>query len=89
MFVGGRATLGLTEKLNFYLDGTAGGFNIGDAPDLTWEAGLTAGYAVTELLELRLGYYGYGIDYDTGGGPTEFGLDMVSHGPRFGFALHF
>lgn len=93
MFVGARATLGATDKLNFYLDGTAGGFSIGDAPRLTWEAGLTAGYAVTELLELRLGYYGYAIDYSQGsrvsGLGDAFGLDMVSHGPRFGLALHF
>lgn len=69
--------------------GDVGGFGIGDASDLTWNlvAGVT--YQVSECMDLRAGYRTLDIDYNSGGGPDEFGLDTRFHGPILGMGIRF
>ena len=87
--VGGAIKFDFTEKLTLFVAGDAGGFGWGDASDLTWQAGAGLGYRFTDLISARIGYFAYGLDYETGSGFNRFGFDGTMHGPRFGVGFHF
>jgi len=76
--VAARLSIMATDKLYFHLLGDVGGFGI--SSDLTWQVAATAGYKVSELIDLMLGYRYLDIDYEDG----DFGYDAVSSGLTMG-----
>ena len=66
-----------------------GGFDIGEASDLTWASEAFVGYRMTDLLTLWAGYRYLSIDRDfsTRLGPGE--LDMSFQGPTLGLGFRF
>ncbi len=83
--VGGRIAWQVNGPLTILVQGDAGGFGIGSASDLTWQAGGAFSYRFSELFSLNLGYFAYDVDYSRGSGSSEFAYDMLHHGPRIGF----
>lgn len=88
--VGARATLNLTEHLQFILGGDVGGFGAGS--EMTWSAIGQIGYSY-KLFGLdattAAGYKALYQDYKDGSGNHEFQWDMTLHGPIFGTIIHF
>jgi opacity protein-like surface antigen len=62
-----------------------GGFGIGDSNDFTWEAAIGVGYAVTDCVDVQLGYRAMGLHRDQSS--VEF--DLVFHGPTIGVNFRF
>ena len=60
--------------------GDVGGFGIGSASELTWNAMTGFRYQLNENAFLRLGYKVQGFDYSSGSGLSQFGADWTAHG---------
>ena len=76
-----RVKVDTTEKLSFILTGDIGGFGVNS--DLTWQLAATAGYQVSERVDLLAGYRYLDIDYKDGG----FLYDTASRGLMFGVRI--
>ncbi len=78
-----RLNIRVMDKLSFSLLGDVGGFRVGS--DFTWQVAVTAGYEVSDLIGLMLGYRYLDTDYKDG----DFGYDAASSGLTMGvsFAL--
>jgi hypothetical protein len=72
-------------KVTYLLRGEIGGFGIGS--DLAWQVQAQAGFHISEVFQLQIGYRIIGLDYETGSGSDHFLYDMHTSGPmlRFGF----
>jgi hypothetical protein len=86
-FLGVRLTAPDTGKWRFSGRGDVGGFGVGS--DFTWQVRVVAGYRVSRLIELGLGYWAIGIDYTSDTPVGEFTYDMTTFGPQVGVAFHF
>jgi hypothetical protein len=88
--VGARATLNLTERLQFILGGDIGGFGAGS--EMTWSAIGLIGYSY-KLFGLdattAAGYKALYQDYKDGNGTHDFKWDMTIHGPIIGTIIRF
>lgn len=73
-----RLNIQATENLYFNLLGDIGGFGI--SSDFTWQAAVTAGYKVSELIDLMLGFRYMDVDYSDG----DFRYDAASSGLTLG-----
>lgn len=82
--LGAQLLAPMGEKWQATARGDIGGFGIGDASDLTWSAMAGVGYEFAENWAALLGYRYYSIDYSTGSGADEFGLDGSMQGPWLG-----
>jgi hypothetical protein len=82
-FVGGRAKLGLTDRLDLSLRGDVGGFGVGS--DFTWNAAAAVVYRFSRSASLMGGYRVLDVDYSSGA----FGMDMRLHGPFLAFTWSF
>jgi hypothetical protein len=60
-----------------------GGFGV--SSDLIWQAFVGLGYHLTPNASVAFGYRGMGTDYSEG----PFTLDVIHHGPVFGFEFRF
>lgn len=87
---GARATLNLTEHLQFIVGGDIGGFGAGS--EMTWSAIGLVGYSY-KLFGLdattAAGYKALYQDYKDGSGTHDFKWDMTLHGPIIGTIIRF
>jgi hypothetical protein len=86
-FIGARAFISLTDRLDLTLRGDVGGFGINS--DFAWRTTAALEYYFTQRFSIYGGYQGMGVDYATGNGGDRFELDAVVHGPTFGVAYRF
>lgn len=89
LLIGARATLQLNEHLALGVRADASGFGIGSASELTWNLYAGADITFSPKFDLKVGYRLLDIDYDTGSGADEFGLDARMHGPYIGASFRF
>lgn len=78
-------TTDIDHKWLFQFRGDLGGFGIGS--NFTWQLQAYAGYRVTSLLQLSVGYRVLSTDYTKKANYNEFVFDMNEYGPviRLGF----
>jgi opacity protein-like surface antigen len=88
-FVGGRLRWDIDEKLAAAVRFDFGGFGVGDGSNLTWNLLVGIDYKLKENMSLKAGYRVFDIDYDSGSGTKEFGLDTQFRGPIFGLTIYF
>jgi opacity protein-like surface antigen len=88
-FVGGRLRWDINEKLAVAVRTDFGGFGIGEGSNLTWNLLVGIDYQLKENMSLKAGYRILDIDYDTGSGSSEFGLDAQMKGPIIGLSIRF
>lgn len=86
-FLGVRLTAPDTGKWRLSVRGDVGGFGVGS--DFTWQVRVLAGYRVSRLIELGLGYWAVGIDYTSDTPVGEFNYDVTTFGPQVGIGFHF
>ncbi len=87
--VGGRLRWDIDEKLAAAVRFDFGGFGIGDGSNLTWNLLAGIDYKLKENMSLKVGYRIFDMDYDSGSGNKEFGLDAQFRGPIFGLTIKF
>jgi opacity protein-like surface antigen len=87
--VGGRLRWDIDEKLAAAVRFDFGGFDIGEGSNLTWNLLAGIDYRLKENMSLKAGYRIFDIDYDSGSGNKEFGLDAQFRGPIFGLTILF
>ena len=78
--VGMRIFANLTDRFELSVLGDIGGFSIGSASQLTWEAQGMLGYRVSDRWTLALGYRAIYLDRPKGG----VAFDGTLHGPVLG-----
>jgi opacity protein-like surface antigen len=78
--VGTRVMVYVHPRVQLIATGDVGGFGIGSAADLTWQAIGGFGWRLSDSWSLQLGYRAIGIDLDRGANR----IDMVAHGPLLG-----
>jgi len=69
------------------LSADIGGFGLGS--DFAWQLHPFAGYQVSNLIEVGVGYRWLGMKYENGSGMDHFLYDIVTSGPEIGVAFHF
>jgi hypothetical protein len=77
-WIGGRAVLGLTPKLNWRTEGNYGGFDVGC--QRTWALASYLDWRMSERFTLNVGYRAMAWDYDLG----NFKFDITYQGPWIG-----
>lgn len=82
--VAGQLIAPLGQKWLATVRADVSGFGIGDASDITSSLMAGAGWRFADAWIAKLGYRVYIIDYSTGSGASEFGLDGGMHGPWIG-----
>jgi len=87
--VGGRLKWGIDDKLAIAVRSDFGGFDIGDGSNLSWNLLAGIDYKLSKNKNLKVGYRIFDIDYDSGSGNKEFGLDAQFRGPIFGLTIKF
>jgi opacity protein-like surface antigen len=87
--VGGRLRWDLNEELAAAVRFDFGGFDIGEGSNLTWNLLAGIDYKLKENMSLKAGYRILDIDFDSGSGNKEFGLDGQFKGPIFGLTIYF
>jgi len=87
--VGGRLRWDIDEKLAAAVRFDFGGFGIGNGSNLTWNLVAGIDYKLKENMSLKAGYRIFDIDYDSGSGNKEFGIDAQFRGPIFGLTMKF
>jgi opacity protein-like surface antigen len=88
-FIGGRFTLDLSEKWAAGVRFDFGGFDIGEGSKLTWNLVAGLDYKLSESMSLKGGYRVFDIDWDTGSGTQQFGMDAQFRGPILGLSILF
>jgi opacity protein-like surface antigen len=87
--VGGRLRWDIDEKLATVVRFDFGGFGIGEGSNLTWNLLAGIDYQLSKNMSLKAGYRIFDIDYDSGSGSNEFGLDAQFRGPILGLTYSF
>lgn len=87
--VGGRLRWDIDEKLAAVARFDFGGFGIGEGSNLTWNLLAGIDYQLSKNMNLKAGYRIFDIDYDSGSGSNEFGLDAQFRGPILGLTYSF
>lgn len=82
-FVGARCQWDFAKRFTLGARGDVGGFDIGDASDLAWQAEALFGWRMGKSATLAAGYRILDVDYDHGG----FGYDVRLSGPLIGVAF--
>ncbi len=78
----------LTDTLRVEVRGSLSGFDLSDdATTLTWEVRAAIGFDVTNLITIRAGYRGMGVEYDAR--TVTFKYDTIVHGPFLGASIQF
>jgi len=88
-FIGGRLRWDLNDKLAAVVRTDFGGFDIGEGSNLTWNLLAGIDYKLSKKISLKAGYRIFDLDYESGGGNKEFGLDAQFRGPIFGLTILF
>lgn len=84
LVLAGQLVAPLSPKWLATVRGDVSGFGIGEASDITTSFMAAAGWRFANNWIAKLGYRLYIIDYSTGSGANEFGLDGSMHGPWIG-----
>ena len=84
LVIGGQLVAPLSPKWLATLRADVSGFGVGDASDITTSFMAAAGWRFADNWIAKLGYRLYYIDYSTGSGANEFGLEGDMHGPWLG-----
>jgi hypothetical protein len=87
IFLGMRIKTRVSKNWHIIVKGDVGGFKMGS--DLTWNALVLADYRFAKVASFIFGYRGFGVNYSSGVGIDETGLDVVMNGPQIGFGFHF
>jgi opacity protein-like surface antigen len=87
--VGGRLRWDLSDKLAAAVRCDFGGFDIGEGSNLSWNLAAGVDYRLKENMSLKAGYRIFDLDYDSGSGSSEFGLDAQFRGPIVGLTILF
>jgi hypothetical protein len=80
IMIGGRYMRPFSESWLFLLRGDIGGFDLTDGTRLNYSATGGFGWGFHRNWLLDFGYRLYGIDYESGSGPDNFGMDGIEHG---------
>lgn len=83
--VGVRTLVTPCERLGLSLAGNVGGFDIGSASKLAWEASAIAFFALTDRVRLAAGYRAQGLERER----SDLELDLIIHGPIVGLVIGF
>jgi len=83
-----RLRYNLSRKLGFTSRADISGFGI-DGLSLTWRLLGGVDWVFAGDTSLGLGYSVFGIDYETGEGRDEFGIDQIQHGPYLAVTFRF
>lgn len=81
--VGARITADVTRRWSLFLLGDVGGWNVGNASDLTWQGMLGSRIQLTEHFGLQTGYRALGVDRN------ETFESTILHGPQIGMFVNF
>ncbi len=87
--IGGRLRWDIDEKLAAAVRFDFGGFGIGNGSDQTWNLLAGIDYKLKENMRLKAGYRIFDLDYDSGSGNKEFGIDAQFRGPIIGLTILF
>ncbi|MEE8129114.1 MAG: hypothetical protein V3T48_02420 [Vicinamibacterales bacterium] len=88
VMVGVKAMNFLSDTLRLEVRGSLSGFDLSDdATTLTWEVRAAIGFDVTNLITIRAGYRGMGVEYDAR--TVTFTYDTIVHGPFVGASIQF
>lgn len=80
-YIGGRATLKISEKLSWRSHGSVGGFGVGS--DFAWSAGTFLDWQAFTRMGFNVGYQALGWQLEDG----DFAWDMIFHGPWIGMRM--
>jgi hypothetical protein len=83
--VGLRVGADLSDRISVVVAGNVGGFDIGSASKLSWEALAYVDWRFGDTTSAFLGYRGLGVDRGKGA----LGADVVLHGPLVGTLFRF
>jgi hypothetical protein len=83
--LGTRLRLDLTDRFGLTLRGDIGGFGVGSASELSWQAWGGLGFRLSERWTLWGGYRALGVDRERG----DIRAEPVLRGPVLGTSLHF
>lgn len=86
-FFGGRGMWSITDAWSLTARGDIGGFGIGSK--LSWQVAGMVQWQTLDWLTVALGYRLLDIDWSTGGGTGEHGLDVQFSGPFLGASFSF
>jgi len=88
-FVGLRASLPLGKTVALLVRGDLGGFDLGDASDLSYRVTALLRWDVAEHATVFFGWSLLDVDYETGDGRDAFVYDVRMSGPAAGVSLRF
>lgn len=87
--VGLRWVTPLGDEWDLHVRGDVGGFGIGTASELTWQAQVIAATQLGEQTSLGIGYRYLDIDRETGSGTDKKEIDLGLHGLMIGLEYRF
>ncbi|MHA2408437.1 MAG: hypothetical protein ACXACA_08720 [Candidatus Ranarchaeia archaeon] len=87
--IGGRLRWDMNDKLAAAVRFDFGGFDIGEGSNLSWNLLAGIDYRLKENMSLKAGYRIFDLDYDSGSGTNEFGIDAQFRGPIVGLTILF
>ena len=88
-FVGLRAGWDMSYRWGMGFKGDIGGFGIGDAAELSWQAAVEIGYRLSKRVVILGGYRWLDFDTITGEGEDRNGQSLLQHGPIIGVGIAF
>jgi hypothetical protein len=88
-FVGLRAGWDMSYRWGMGFKGDIGGFGIGDAAELSWQAAVEIGYRVSKRVVILGGYRWLDFDTITGEGEDRNGQSLLQQGPIIGAGIAF
>lgn len=88
-YIGARLRWQFAKRWGLTVYGDIGGFEIGDASDLTWQFQTSLRFHITRAFFVALGYRALSVERITGSGANKNGYDATQHGPILGLGLTF
>jgi hypothetical protein len=88
-FVGLRVGWDMSYRWRMGFKGDIGGFGIGDAAELSWQAAVEIGYRVSKRVVILGGYRWLDFDTITGEGEDRNGQSLLQQGPIIGVGIAF
>lgn len=82
--VGVRMMLPLSDWCTLGVRGDVSGFGVGSASELTWDVQAGFAFALTEKVNLKVGYRVLGLDYE---GDNDNAADLTMSGPIVGIVV--
>ena len=86
-FVGARLWTPIAGPVGLSLRADVGGFGIGEASDVAWQAWALVTWRMSRHWSLGVGYRVSYYDRITGSGPDKNGMDLFQYGPMVGIGF--